>query len=153
LILDGLTDESAVVVRAACEAASALDLQDAHPRFLDLLRAAEPATREEAIRALGSLWKAEDFEIVLTVFRSEHEATVRKEAAWVLRRHASQGTWKQLFDAWRMDDVHRHRLWACELAGEYGGREVLPYLRELGRDQDGLVRRAAEQAAQRLEAV
>src|SRR5437667_7443434 len=62
LILDGLTDVSAVVVRAACETASALDLQDAHPRLLDLLRAAEPATREGALRALGSLWKAEDFE-------------------------------------------------------------------------------------------
>jgi hypothetical protein len=59
------------VVRTACGTAAALGLQTAHSRVLQLLRHPESATRQAAIRALGSLWKLEDFAIVLAVFLAE----------------------------------------------------------------------------------
>jgi HEAT repeat protein len=141
------------VVRTACGTAAALGLQTAHSQVLQLLRDREPATRQAAIRALGSLWELEDFAIVLAVFQAERDTATRREAAWILKEHATTSTWRQLFDTWRTDELHRHRLWACELAGQYGEPEILPDLRELQSDQDGLVRRAAEQATQRLRAV
>ena len=127
-VVDGLEDVSMTVVRTACETAAALGLQTAHSQVLQLLRDPEPATRQAAIRALGSLWRQEDFAIVLGLFLGERDAATRKEAAWILRNQATTGTWKQLFDICRTDDVHRHRLWACELAGQYGELDILPAL-------------------------
>jgi HEAT repeat protein len=150
IAIDGLEDVSMTVVRTACETVAALGLQAAHSRILRLLRDPAPATRQAAIRALDSLWTPEDFAIVLALFLEERDAATRKETAWILRSHVTTSTWRRLFEAWRTDDVHRHRLWACELAGQFGEPDILPALRELERDQDGLVRRTAEQAARRL---
>jgi len=145
-MIGALSDSDGAVVRAACHAATTLAARDAHERLVGLVASADPLTREVALGALRVLWDPGDFEVVFEVFRRDRSPTVRKKAAWTLRAHVTAETWRPLFEAWRQDPLHRHRLWACEIAAKFGRAEIREYLSMLAEDQDGLVRRAATRA-------
>jgi hypothetical protein len=83
-----------------------------------------------------------DFAPVFRLPLSDPSPAVRRDAAWTLRRTACAETWRELFEAWKGDQLPRHRLWACELAGEHGDESVGVELRALARDRDGHVRKA-----------
>jgi HEAT repeat protein len=140
LIVSAFADAAGHVVRTACEAAASARIRDAHAHVLALVSCADAATRRTALRALRHLWQADDFGAVFRVFQEDQSPEVRNEAAWTLR------AWVRLFAAWHRDGLHRHRLWACEIAREFGAHEVADSLAALTTDRDGLVRRAAKQA-------
>jgi HEAT repeat protein len=146
LIVEALEDPDGRVVHAACDAAATLGIREAHDRVVRLVTSADASTREVAVRALLALWHPADFTAVFDVFRKDRSLRVRKHAAWTLRKYVSEETWQPLFDAWSRDPLHRHRLWACEIAAEFGGPGVREQLSLLRNDQDGLVRRAATKA-------
>jgi len=147
-----LSDRDPIVVREACEAAGRQHLRDAHDSVARLLNAEDAPTRAAAVRALRELWREADFERVLRAFTSDASDGVRKEAAWTLRSVVSAANWRVLFGLWQVDPLPRHRGWACEMAVEFGGREVLPALQQLAADVDGHVRDRAAQALRDLEA-
>jgi hypothetical protein len=64
-----------------------------------------------------------------------------------LRRRAHATNWQALFDAFCVDELARHRQWACEIAERFSGAEVLPVLSTLSLDIDGHVRKAALHAS------
>lgn len=63
---------------------------------------------------------------------------------------ATVADWLQLFEAFRTDDPPRHRVWACELAMQFGSLDINRLLEALASDRDGHVRQAAEQAVDTL---
>ncbi|MGJ4951031.1 HEAT repeat domain-containing protein [Bradyrhizobium sp. HKCCYLS20291] len=75
---------------------------------------------------------------------------VRREAAWTLRANVASLDWLQLFEAFRVDDPPRHRVWACELAGQFGNADVVAQIEPLRSDRDGHVRTAAAAATDAL---
>jgi HEAT repeat protein len=141
-----LGDPDGAVVRAACHAAAILRIPEAHNRVAELITNPDASTREVALGALRALWESGDFRAVFEVFQKDPSPGVRKEAAWTLRDRVTADTWRPLFEAWHEDPVHRHRLWACEIAAEFGGPDVVGQLSLLRNDHDGLVRRAATNA-------
>ncbi|MDX9975862.1 MAG: HEAT repeat domain-containing protein [FCB group bacterium] len=141
-----LRDSNEYVVRAACAAAGNLGLLDVHDEVRGLLGHAAVETREAAVGALGALWKADDFEAVFRLSRKDLSREVREAAAWVLRAHSEADNWRVLFEAWRCDDMPRHRVWACELAEAFGDEGVTPSLEQMLSDSDGHVRGAAGRA-------
>jgi HEAT repeat protein len=145
LIVRALDDPDGRVVRTTCDAAATHRIDAAHDRVVRLVTSPDANTREVAVRALLALWQG-DFTAVFEVFRKDRSPRVRKEAAWTLRKYVAAETWQPLFDVWSRDSVHRHRLWACEIAAEFGGPGVVEQLSLLRNDQDGLVRRAATKA-------
>lgn len=145
-----LVDPDPLVVRSACEAAGRQHLPEAHDSVVALLDAGAPATRMVAVRVLRELWQPCDFGRVLAVFSSDPSEAVRREAAWTLRRVADGGSWRELFERWQADPLPRHRQWACELARQFGGRELLPALEALSRDRDGHVRDHAAEAVREI---
>ena len=146
VIIGALNDSDGLVVRTACHAAATLRAREAHARLIGLIASADPRTREVALGALGALWESGDFELVFDVFRKHSSPRVQRAAAWTLRTHVTVETWQPLFEAWRQDPLHRPRLWACEIAAEFGRTDILERLSVLAEDQDGLVRRAARKA-------
>jgi HEAT repeat protein len=92
IILDALTDTSGYVVRTACDVIGQWKLVDAHDRVRALLADASEATRQTAIRTLGSIWFDEDFPLVFHIYSKDCEIDVRREAAWVLRQRATLRT-------------------------------------------------------------
>jgi HEAT repeat protein len=145
-ILSALGDPSEYVVRTACEVVEHWRLLEAHDLVLLLLASASSATRQGAIRTLGSIWVDTDFPLVFSIYTKDSDIDVRRGAAWVLRRQATSATWRTLFDAFCVDELARHRQWACELAERFSGPEILPLLSSLLRDRDGHVRNAAARA-------
>jgi hypothetical protein len=150
IILDALTDTSGYVVRTACDVVERCKLAEAHDRVRALLADTSEATRQTALRTLGSIWVDEDFPLVFQIYSKDCETDVRREAASVLRQRATSSNWRPLFDAFRLDELARHRSWACELAEAFSAAESLPMLSELACDIDGHVRKAASRAAQAI---
>jgi HEAT repeat protein len=149
-VFQALHDRDGVVVRAAIGAAASLRLQPAHEQVLGLVTASEEGTRLAALRAVGVLWHSSDFEAVLDRFMHDPSDTVRKQAAWTLQKNVGAEHWARVFSIWSRDDLPRHRMWACQLAGSFGSRAVLTALEELRTDPDGHVRCAAEQALEQI---
>jgi len=146
LLIALLEDESPYVVRAACDAISQLRLQEAHDAVLSLLHSSDQSTRFTALAALDVLWVPSDFDIVFRVFCEDASNEVRRRAAWALRAHANQENWEILFKAWSRDDLPRHKVWACELAEEFGDSNIRIALESLLLDCDGHVRKSAQLA-------
>lgn len=142
-ISNALHDTSIYVVRAACATVKELKLTEVHDEILELLKSKYPTIRQVAIATLGSIWQPVDFDQIFTLFVNEPDVHVRRDAAWVLRDHATKGNWVYLFNAWHQDQLHRHRVWACELAVEFGISEVQMELEALCSDENGHVRKAA----------
>jgi HEAT repeat protein len=143
VVLRALGDPSGYVVRTACDVVAQWKLLEAHDRVLPHLANASAATRRSALRALGSIWVDTDFVPIFHVYTNDSKEDVRREAAWVLRSRASAADWRAIFDAFHVDDLARHRKWACELAQIFSGPEILPLLSQLCLDSDGHVRKAA----------
>jgi len=147
-ILSGLNDQSEYVVRTACEVVQQWRLLEAHDLILPLLTNASVATRQSAIRTLGTIWVDADFPLLFSIYTRDPDTAVRREAAGVLRGTAASATWRTLFDAFLVDELARHRKWACELAERFSSAETLPALSSLLPDIDGHVRTAAARAIQ-----
>ena len=147
-----LSDRDALVVRAACEAAGRQRLLEAHDHVARLLGSGDASTRTVAVRVLPERWRSGDLDRVLEVHSSDPSEGARREAAWTLRRVADGATWRALFDRWRVDSLPRHRQWACELACEFGGGDILPALALLASDRDGHVRDHAARTMRAIEA-
>lgn len=147
---DALTDQSPYVVRTAGDAAASLAIVEARDGLLALLADPSSYTRSTAVRALRSLWRHSDYDVILELFRSDPSEDVRKESAWALRSHTSEAHWLELFALWSDADLPRYRTWACELAEEFGSAQHRPRLEHLSRDQNGHVRKAAESTLLRI---
>jgi HEAT repeat protein len=146
LILAALKDPSSYVVRTACEVVARWKLSKAHELILALLDDPSPATRQSAIRSLNEIWSDADFPLMVHIYSKDSNIRVRREAAFVLRQRASLQNWRPLFDKFYVEDLARHRQWACELAEAFSGTETLPLLSQLSLDRDGHVRKAALKA-------
>jgi HEAT repeat protein len=153
IILNALGDKSEYVVRTAGDVVAKWKFSDAHDLVAALLGSASKATREVAIRTLGAVWVDADFPLVFDIYLSASEIELRREAAWVLREHATEANWRVLFDAFYRDRLARHRQWAAELAERFVGSEVLPVLSCLSKDVDGHVRKAASRAIGNIERI
>ena len=141
-----LSDTSSYVVRAACDAVVTLRLSALRAPVVALVNAPEAATRSAALRALEAIWVREDTPIILQAYRVDRAASVRRDAAWVLRNRAEREMWPTLVSLWRSDSLARHRTWACELAGASGAPPLREMVRSLVADPDGHVRAAARRA-------
>jgi len=150
VILSALGDPSEYVVRTACEVVEQWELSEAHDLLLPLLANLNEATRQSAIRALGAVWLDADFPLIFRIYTKDLAADVRREAAWVLQRRVSAADWRTLFDAFCGDELVRHRVWACELAGNFSDSEIFPLLLRLASDPDGHVRKAAARATETI---
>ena len=150
VILSALGDPSEYVARTACEVVEQWGLLEARNLLVPLLANVNEATRQSAIRALGAVWVDADFPGVFRIYAEDFAADVRREAAWVLRRRATAANWRTLFDAFSEDELVRHRVWACELAGNFSGLEIFPLLSRLASDPDGHVRKAAARATETI---
>ncbi|MGH7976149.1 MAG: HEAT repeat domain-containing protein [Limisphaerales bacterium] len=146
LICDLFQDSDEIVVRAACRAAANLKLSKSHNQIFALLNSKNPKTREVALEALDKLWLDSDFEQVFKIHTTDKNSNVRKRAAWTLRRNVARRNWKILFEVWQKDEMSRHRVWACELAAQFGSVSNLSVLNKLFDDQDGHVGKAAKKA-------
>jgi HEAT repeat protein len=150
ITLSALRDPSEYVVRTACEVVARWELHEAHERVAALLTNQSKATRQTAIRTLGTIWVDADFPMIYRIYTNASEIDVRREAAWVLRQRVTSTHWRTLFDAFYSDELPRHRQGACELAEKFSGPDILPVLSQLSLDIDGHVRKAASQAIQTL---
>lgn len=146
LIYDLLQDSDEIVVRAACRAAADLKLSEPHNRILALLNSKIPRTREVALEALEKLWLDSDFEQIFKIHTTDKNSNVRKQSAWTLARNVSRANWKILFEVWQKDEMASHRVWACELAAQFGSASNLETLEKLSDDENGHVRKAAKKA-------
>jgi HEAT repeat protein len=149
-ILKALGDPSEYVVRTACEVTARLELNEAHEFVVSLLTNASKSTRQTAVRTLGAIWIDADFPLMFHIYSTASQEDIRRDAAWILRRRVTCAQWRMLFDAFCVDDLPRHRQWACELAGSFSGPDLLPVLSKLALDVDGHVRKAASHAIRAL---
>jgi len=152
VILEALHDRESVVVRTAFEAAADHRLASAHDRIVALVTDSEESTRIDALRALGVLWQAGDFQAAFDRYLHDPSDRVRKQAAWTLHENLAEDTWERAFSVWSNDALPRHREWACELARRFGSGTVVSVLEELCADGDGHVRAAAERALAQIRA-
>ncbi|WP_417309138.1 HEAT repeat domain-containing protein [Devosia sp.] len=150
VVLSALSDSSGYVARTAMEISGRWKLAEAHERIASRLKDADPLTRAACLRALTSIGIEGDVEPVLNMFRRDPNRDVRAAAGWCLRALAGQDTWSDVFDAFHIDSMPRHRRFACELAVRFDGRSKLAEIDSLTRDADGHVRGAAEGALSSL---
>jgi len=143
-------DPSPYVVRAACEAVAGMKLHEAHGSVFGLLSSKDARLRTAALRALEKIWEDSDFEAVLSAFRKDPATEARRQSAWTLANNASPENWQKLFEAWKDDPIPRHRVWACNLAEEFGDFRFRDPLLGLTEDKDGHVRKAARRALTKI---
>lgn len=146
LICHLFQDSDEIVVRAVCGAAADLKLSESHNQILALVNSKNPKTQEVALEALNELWLDSDFKQVFKIHATDKNSNVRKQAAWTLRQNVARENWKTLFEVWQKDEMSRHRVWACELAAQFGSVSNLSVLKKLSDDQDGHVRKAAKKS-------
>lgn len=150
LILSALRDQSEYVVRTACDVVAKWELTEAHDLVVDLLHSTPTATRQVAIRTLSKIWIETDFPKVFEIYKNPSDASLHREAGWVLQHHITLQHWQSLFDAFHKDRLPRHRQWACALLEAFSDAGALPALYNLARDPDGHVRKAALRAITNL---
>ncbi|MGJ4911339.1 HEAT repeat domain-containing protein [Bradyrhizobium sp. HKCCYLS2033] len=150
VVLSALTDPSEYVVRAGCRIIEDWKWDAVHDVVAALLRSTSRETRRTAIRTLSAIWRQADFQPVFHIYSGDTEPAVRREAAWTLREQVTSSDWLQLFEAFRTDDIPRHRVWACDLAGNFGHPDATTLLDTLSSDRDGHVRKAAAKAVAAL---
>lgn len=143
IILNALSDPSGYVVRTACEIVAKREMAEAHDLVFPLLSSVSGSTRAAALRALCAIWRTADFPVVFRIYERDPDFRVRREAAWVLRKHTVSENWRTLFEAFSVDELPRHRQWACEIAETFSSVEMLPLLSQLTFDPNGHVRKAA----------
>jgi hypothetical protein len=141
-----LQDRDGFVIRAAAMAAANLKLKLGHEQIINLVNASEDSTRVAALSALEALWEQSDFEAVFDRYLRDPSDSVRKQAAYTLRKNVGAKHREQLFSAWSKDRLPRHRVRACEIAATFGNRTLISCLELLKSDLNGHVRLAAERA-------
>jgi HEAT repeat protein len=146
IVRDLLIDKSPVVLRSAIEAAANIQDQGSHGLIVGALGVGDPATRQTALRALGTLWEPGDFDGVLRIAQTDRDRSTRREASHVLSAHPDRTRWRRLMDLWVESDLPRERVWACELIAKFGGAADRTALKGLLADADGHVRKAAQSA-------
>ena len=149
-LINLLHDPSRYVIRTTCETLSLLKIAGSHDYIVNLLTTDDSYTREVALRSIVHLWQEKDFERILDIFKYDQSARVRKEAAYILKSNANSHNWKELSVMWAQDSLPCYRVWAAELAGEFGDQSVLTILRSLADDNDGHVHKAALVSLKRL---
>jgi HEAT repeat protein len=150
VVLGALGDRSDYVPRTACDVVAQWEFTEAHELVVALLTHPSAATRRTAIRTLGKIWVDADFPLIFRIYIDAPEIDLRREAAWVLRERAASSNWRMLFDAFGVDELPRHRQWACELAESFSGPDIPPALQRLSSDVDGHVRNAASRALESI---
>jgi HEAT repeat protein len=151
LLCRSLGDPSQFVVRTACQVAGQLKLDCAHDYLLELASSRLRATRIAALGALERMWQPSDFELVFSIFLRDPSKEVRRRAAWTIRRNVDEENWERVFEVWRTDSLHRHRVWACEVAAKFGDHNHIARLSGLLEDADGHVRKAARKSIAELD--
>lgn len=151
-IIPCLFDVSDEVQQLACRVCAERKWPEAHEPITTLLRADNPDVRDTAVNALAGLWREDDFDTLLGIYREDGRRAVRIAAAKTLRACVSPRQWRTLFTLWAHDREARHRLWACELLERFGGRDYLPRLEPLMHDRNFNVRKAARLTLDRLAA-
>src|SRR2546423_1246017 len=139
-----LGDSSPFVVIAALEASARLGDQNSHDAIRKLLSSKHGAIRREALQALGVLWRDDDLDDVLATMTNDPNNEVRKEAAWVLSRHAPVDP--RLIERWRVSTLPRDRVWVCDFLARSSIPDRIAILQSLLHDPDGHVRKAARRA-------
>jgi HEAT repeat protein len=145
LLLDALLDTDGPVVRTACGIAGDGRLEDARPILRRLATAADLHTRIAAVQALAAIGHRDDIDVAESLMEVNDEAG-RKAGAFACRSLVSESSWRRLARVWLSDSVSRHRVWAAELLGDFGGPEDDLALEKLAVDGDGHVREAARRA-------
>lgn len=148
----GAGDTSEYVVRTAIEQLGLVGDPASLGQTLELALNESGETQLTALRALERLGTPGDFAAVLALFKNRPTDAVRKQAGWVLKAIATSEQWHTLFSAFASEPLDRHRVWACELAGDHGDEEVLDSLALLLEDRNGHVRKAAAAAEARITA-
>lgn len=151
-IIERLFDVSEEVQQLAIRVCAEYRWPQAHAPITTLLHAASPEVRDTAVNALAGLWREEDFDTLLGIYRADGRRSVRIAAAKTLRACVTPRQWRPLFTLWAHDREARHRLWACELIERFGGRDYLPRLVPLMHDRNWNVREAARGTAERIAA-
>lgn len=147
-----LFDQDDEVRQKACRVCAELRWPDAHEGITTLLRSENPDVRDTAANALNLLWREDDYSRLLQLYREDKHRAVRIAAAKTLRERVNHHQWRSLFTFWAHDREVRHRVWACELLGRFGGRAYLPRLEPLLEDRNPNVRVAAREIASQLAA-
>ncbi len=147
-----LFDQDDEVRQQACRVCAELGWQDAHEGITTLLHADNPDVRDTAANALNLLWRDDDYSRLLALYRGDSRRSVRIAAAKTLRARVSTRHWRSLFTFWAHDREVRHRVWACELLGHFGGSAYLPRLEPLLDDRNPNVRDAARDVVRKLAA-
>lgn len=150
-IIEMLFDTNDQVRQTACKVCADLELHGAHDGMLQLLKDGNPNVRDVALNALDPLWQARDFAQLFELYQTDPSRSVRIAAAKTLRAHATESTWRTLYEAWAGDIEVRHRVWACELAGRFGAATDVPAIESLLEDRNRNVRLAAREALDRLQ--
>ena len=139
-------DESEFVVRSALDQLGQFGDLESQSLVLSLALDSSEETQLVALRALERLGSSAHFEPIFALFGDTQTDRARKQTGWLLRAIADSETWPVLFSAFESDPLHRHRVWACDLAAEFGTPADLRLLALLLEDRDGHVRKAAKAA-------
>lgn len=150
LVLKGLGDPDEHVVRTALHAAGNHSIVEARPAVLHSLVHGTPSTRQVALTALETIAQAEDFDTLVSTFKSDPSIEVRRASGWTLFKRRTSNLAPRLFALWHADPLPRHRGWACRLATEFPSAEFGERLLALSLDLDGHVRKAAKLALRAL---
>lgn len=137
-----LNDPSPFVVRTAILVAPTFRDENLGAVVRTFLEHPDTPTRHAAIAALSGFWRDEDLETAIAIMTNDPDEDVRKEAAWVIRRHAPADS-AALIERWRSSPLPRERVWACDLIAQSENTEYRTTLESLARDSDGHVRAAA----------
>ena len=150
ILVGALDDQNSYVIQTACDTIAKNKLKEANDKVCQLLLSTDPNIRRSALLTLADIWQPSCFRKVVNLFQTERNETVRKEAAWTLRKQVDKTSWRELFELWQRDSLSRHRLFACEIAEEFGNNAVRDKITMLLNDKDGHVIKAATRVLQKL---
>lgn len=143
VILNALQDQNVYVVMTACRAAALHRISSAHPLLNKLIAHTEPSVREAAVTALAAIWQPQDYEVVKQLHIFDCSPEVSQDSAYALMQNVTKATWRDLFNLWQGSSMGRYRLWAVQLAKQFGGQETDRLLAGFQNDKDGHVSKAA----------
>jgi HEAT repeat protein len=145
IIYKNLKSTDQLIMTAACNAVGGLGLKQFHEEIAFMLKSKDPNVRQAAIFSLSNIWLPSDFDLLALIYRRDKRC--RKDAAYVLYDHADPLNWKTAFELFASDkEVHRHRRFACHIASQYGGKDIIEAIKVLSNDPDGHVRKDAQRA-------
>jgi HEAT repeat protein len=142
-IVASISDVSHYVVRTACRVATSLKIDDAREPIMKLLNSKEELTQEQALISLTQLWLPSAFDLILDIFKHSPQRDIRNHAGFALYNNRCEETWRILFNLFLSDPLHIRRVWACNLAAEFGDSATKNLIQGLVKDECRDVRKAA----------